>query len=494
MREPSPRVFIGSSAESLHLAQALQSNLEGCAEVRIWNQDMFQTGNSVLEDLLKLTNQFDYAVFVWSPEDTYTSRGETYPSPRDNVVFEAGMFYGVLGKERVFLLMPTPDRLKVPSDLTGTNNIFFREPYDKNYRAALGPASRTIQERIDTLGTRKKGAENKKDFPSPTVFRNVGEAWSTMKADCYDAKTIAILGNRGLGALGTDQSLISLAEIEKFTNLRKIRIILLSEKSHWLHEGFLQYRAYESMETFQKELKACHEIIEAALGKLSKRLGTAKSGIRYHKGEPKFGMILTDRVAYINSYAEQPSIQVVDLPIYRFEKTRGTLYGAFKRHFDDLWHNKSLPGEFQREYVDLETSAGGIVVAEDQGKKYVALLRRHDGYWVLPKGHRMHLDATLEETAIREVAEETGLNPRDFHIEKLLGYYSYDEMAETLNATKVIHLYLMKCEIGTKPPLKPPEHTEGKWWDMTIPLPEMLYTYQGSYLHEVIETETQASN
>ena len=50
-----PKVFVGSSSESLHVAQALQSSLEVCSEVRIWDQDLFQTGNSVLEDLLNLT-------------------------------------------------------------------------------------------------------------------------------------------------------------------------------------------------------------------------------------------------------------------------------------------------------------------------------------------------------------------------------------------------------------------------------------------------------
>jgi 8-oxo-dGTP pyrophosphatase MutT (NUDIX family) len=484
-----PRLFVGSSSESLHVAEAIQSNLEANSEVRVWNQDLLQTGNSALEDLLKLTNDFDYAVFVWSSDDMLISRGEDYVSPRDNVVFEAGMFYGVLGKERVFLLLPLLDKPKVPTDLAGISHLFYRAPSDGNYRAALGPASRAIQERVKTLGCRARAVGGDKESLVPTVFKHAREAWTAMKKDCYESETIAILGNRGLGAFGTDQSIISLAEVDRFARLRKIRIILLGENSRWLHPGFIQLRVYESVDTFKKDLRACHDIMEGALGQLSIRLGRTKSGIRYHWGEPKFGMLLTDRVGYVYSYGEPPSIQVVDLPVYRFEKNRGSLYGAFKRHFDDLWHNRSAPGRFEMQHIDLETSAGGIVIAEHQNRKYVALLRRHDGYWVLPKGHRMHLDATLEETAIREVAEETGLSTDDFYIERPIGYYSYDETAESANGTKVVHLYLMRCKSQLKPLLKPLEHAEGTWWDISTPLPEMLYTYQRSYLHEIIQAE-----
>jgi 8-oxo-dGTP pyrophosphatase MutT (NUDIX family) len=326
---------------------------------------------------------------------------------------------------------------------------------------------------------------------SGTLYKNVREAWRAMKSDCQAAETISIVGIRGLSAFGTDQSLVSLAEMEEYRHLRKLRVILLSEESRWLNPGYVQLRAYESIDVFKKELKASHDIIESAMAKLGKKFGTTKSGVRYYLGEPKFGMVITDKAAYINSYAEPPSTQVVDLPIYRFGKLPGSLYAAFKRHFDDLWHNQSEPGRYQKEHIDLETSAGGIVLADDENQKYVALLRRHDGYLVLPKGHRMLTDNSLEETARREVIEETGLKAEDFFIEKALGYYTYDEMAERFNTTKVNHLFLMRCRKNARPALATPEFAEARWWNINVPLPEMLYTYQKSYLHEVISAELQ---
>jgi len=238
-----------------------------------------------------------------------------------------------------------------------------------------------------------------------------------------------------------------------------------------------------------KELRASHEVVEAAMSKLVRRLGRTRSGVRYYLGEPKFGVVLTDKAAYVNTYAEPPAIQAVDLPIHRIEKAPGSLYGAFKRHFDDLWHNDSVPGAFQREHIDLETSAVGIVVCEHANRKFVALLKRDDGYWVLPKGNRMLDDASLEETAMREVCEETGLKREDLVIERALGYHTYDETAERLKVSKIVHLYHMRYAKNTKPILNCPEFADAKWWSIHEPLPEMLHTYQKSYLHEVVEAE-----
>jgi len=488
-----PRLFVGSSVESLHLAQALQANLEAVAEVRVWNQDLFQTGHSALEDLLRLVEDFDYAAFIWSTDDTLVSRGESYLTARDNVILEAGMFYGVLGKERVFLVVPHSGKPKVPSDLAGITQLTFREPSDGNYSAALGPTCRSIEQRIKSAGHRQgsptRSVAEDQLACVPTLFNNVKDAWAAMKADCNEAQTIAILGIRGLAEFGTDQSLVSLAEMHRTGNLRKLRIVLLSDQSRWLTTGFIQLRAYESIETFKKELRATHEIVESAMLKFGRMQHTTKSGVRYHLGEPHFGMIITDKAAYVKTYAEPPAVQVVDLPIYRFVKSRGSLYGAFKRYFDDLWHNGSVPGTFQKDYIDLETSAGGIVLREEAGKKYAVLLRRHDGYWVLPKGHRMVSDRNLEETALREVCEETGLGREGLTIERFLGYYSYDETTERLGVTKVVHLYLMRCTTSVLP-LASPDFAEAAWWDISLPLPEMLYTYQKSYLHEVREAET----
>src|SRR2546423_11999009 len=57
-------------------------------------------------------------------------------------------------------------------------------------------------------------------------------------------------------------------------------------------------------------------------------------------------------------------------------------------------------------------AAGGVVVREREGKREVVLTGRHaDGTWVFPKG-TPDKGEEIEDTALREVEEETGLKVR----------------------------------------------------------------------------------
>ena len=58
--------------------------------------------------------------------------------------------------------------------------------------------------------------------------------------------------------------------------------------------------------------------------------------------------------------------------------------------------------------MKIEKSSGIIVVRKRQGKIYYLLLRDGLGYWGFSKGH-IEIGETLQETASRELAEETAL-------------------------------------------------------------------------------------
>jgi len=118
-----PRIFLGSSGKQAKLLQALTRGLEDVAHVEPWTTS-FTPGTTTLERLLELTREVDFAAFVFAQDD-WTANTPPAPessapgqaSPRDNVVFEAGLFGGVLGMRRTFILHA--NGAKLPSDLLG---------------------------------------------------------------------------------------------------------------------------------------------------------------------------------------------------------------------------------------------------------------------------------------------------------------------------------------------------------------------------------------
>jgi 8-oxo-dGTP pyrophosphatase MutT (NUDIX family) len=94
-----------------------------------------------------------------------------------------------------------------------------------------------------------------------------------------------------------------------------------------------------------------------------------------------------------------------------------------------------------------ETSAGGLVVDGldgPQGSQVAALIGRVDRrgrtLWSLPKGH-IELGETAEQTAIREVAEETGIQG---DVLASLGSIDYWFVTEGRRVHKTVHHYLLR--------------------------------------------------
>lgn len=157
-----PSLFIGSSAEGLEVATHLQAELDYVCEPTVWTQGVFGPGGTTLTSLLNVVDKSDFAVLVATADDTVTLRGDSYPVARDNVIFELGLFLGALGPERVFIVQPRGQDVKLPSDLAGVTTLTYRpERQDGNLSAALGPCSTAIRQRIISLGLRTARASIK---------------------------------------------------------------------------------------------------------------------------------------------------------------------------------------------------------------------------------------------------------------------------------------------------------------------------------------------
>lgn len=145
-------MFIGSSTEGLRVAQALQAELEHDVDATIWSQAVFGVSEGGLEALERQARNFDFASLVLTPDDLLRKRERSGNAPRDNVVFETGLFMGALGRARVFLVSCRDDELDLPTDLAGITPAEYNRRPDGNLRAAIGPAATAIRKKVEFLG------------------------------------------------------------------------------------------------------------------------------------------------------------------------------------------------------------------------------------------------------------------------------------------------------------------------------------------------------
>jgi CRP/FNR family cyclic AMP-dependent transcriptional regulator len=150
-----PYVFIGSAVEGLDIAKEIQRKLQftDCV-AEIWDDDTFIASHCTLEDLIVKIAGSDFGVFVAAPHDRLTTRRKRHSVPRDNVVFEAGMSFGALGRERTLLVMPRAKGTKLPSDLTGITPLAYNEGDAATLAARIGPTVTEVQKIIQRLGSK----------------------------------------------------------------------------------------------------------------------------------------------------------------------------------------------------------------------------------------------------------------------------------------------------------------------------------------------------
>lgn len=151
-----PTIFIGSSTEGAPIAKALQVLLDHACEVTVWHQGVFDLSHGTLESLTSALDEFDFAILALTADDLVISREQESFAPRDNVLFELGLFMGGLGRNRTFLVYNRTAKLKLPTDLMGVSAATFEPHTSGNLQSALGAAATKIEEQIARLGVRDK--------------------------------------------------------------------------------------------------------------------------------------------------------------------------------------------------------------------------------------------------------------------------------------------------------------------------------------------------
>ena len=126
-----------------------------------------------------------------------------------------------------------------------------------------------------------------------------------------------------------------------------------------------------------------------------------------------------------------------------------------------------------------EFSAGGVLVRRLNGEWVMAAIRpggKEPGVWALPKGIISDGEKP-DETALREVAEETGVEGR---LIGKLGDIRYVYTWDGERVFKVVSFYLLRYSrgrLGDLPPATAHEVAEARW----LPLEEAprLLSYKG---------------
>jgi predicted nucleotide-binding protein with TIR-like domain len=148
-----PRIFLGSSGKQQKLVQALTRGLEDVARVEPWTTS-FNPGTTTLERLLELAREVDFAAFVFARDDWTTNSppasdpsASGQASPRDNVVFEAGLFGAALGMRRTFILHASG--AKLPTDLLGLTSVRYG---DATTAAEMRVVNQKLRKAIENEG------------------------------------------------------------------------------------------------------------------------------------------------------------------------------------------------------------------------------------------------------------------------------------------------------------------------------------------------------
>src|SRR5436189_5632978 len=184
-----PRIFLGSSGAQAKLVQAITRGLEDVADVEPWTTT-FNPGRSTLDRLVELSQEVDFAAFVFAQDDwTTTDPSESgEASPRDNVVFEAGLFGGALGIRRTFILHA--NGAKLPTDRPGLTSI----RYDPDLTpAVVRQINQTLRKAIDAEGriSRLEGDWWQLSLPARTEFEPSSDSLLTISRDRAGALEVA---------------------------------------------------------------------------------------------------------------------------------------------------------------------------------------------------------------------------------------------------------------------------------------------------------------
>jgi CAP12/Pycsar effector protein, TIR domain len=366
-----PSVFIGSSLEGIRLARSIQKQLRRIADIKIW-EDGFELGFTTLESLVIALDTADFAVLVLTPDDLILSRGTLALCPRDNVMFELGLFMGRLDRSRAFVVCPNTG-VKLPSDLAGITVAFYQE--HSGEIADTKRPCKLISDRIRKLGAIRRPRPG----PVPLLSHARKQAGTIGIALYKDRESVAqhaiadirnaqqrvwLLGIALSNCVNLSQSMPVLtslaiksgnAEDKRSRERRGVRILLMDPfRSTAIFRTLLESPVAQIKAIFDNmELPQQGPLLNQPL--FSKLKSSAESlqihpslsgSVRFYGQSPSCWLLIVDDVAYFEPYTfgESPNHPAPDhcigpnMPVFKVRKRfRGELFEILENHFEKLW-------------------------------------------------------------------------------------------------------------------------------------------------------------
>lgn len=166
------RVFVASSSEQIDVAKSAAAALQSPRlEAKVWDEETFDFSDSYMESLEKELERADFAVVLLTADDTANVRRKKVNLPRDNVIFELGLFTGRLGRKRCFFVIDGASDTQVASDLSGITYVrFYRDG------ASTDPARLSLDAQMQRLRAQMMD-QDVRYKPSRDVRRDQEALW-----------------------------------------------------------------------------------------------------------------------------------------------------------------------------------------------------------------------------------------------------------------------------------------------------------------------------
>lgn len=200
-----------------------------------------------------------------------------------------------------------------------------------------------------------------------------------------------------------------------------------------------------------------------------------------------YTITLHERPIILALESEKKSNKLSDSSVYFMRSTwlksgKSMLIALAKKAVDTIWVEGDADDRLAelKSYLPLRIAGGGVVINECQE---LLMIKRHD-VWDLPKG-KWELGETLEDCALREVKEETGLQDISLENKCMVTYHIYAEKEQWV--LKENHWFTMRAKKQHLVPQIEEGIEEAVWVPLEDVSKHLLNTYVSikTVLHEL---------